>query len=1183
MSLDDRYKRLKKAHRDAARKPTLRERAGGLGRLLWKLTKWSAIGSLAASLAGAGWFAWFYKTNVLDDPGEHISRSAIEAIVAQESPVLYRDGETRMGVFFATEHREYVEYDRIPQAWKDAIVAAEDQRFWSHPGVDARGIARAMKQNIEAGRLVAGGSSLTQQTAKNLYYRPDRSLQSKWRELVNALRLEAHHSKEDILEFYANQFHVSANGRGIGIAARYFFDKEVEDLTPLECAFLAGLVKGPASYDPFIGATEERRDKARARAKARTGYVLDRMLATGSLSPAEHARLKEQEIPFKKGAFRYASSVVVDEVAKRLSLAPFPELFAELGIDNPSTAGIQVVTTLDADVQREATWGLWHHLTEVGAVLEGATAADLALPAEQAPRPDPDNPPQLHDFVTATVKGAAGGGGLLLDLGGVPCVVDDSGLTRMASVLAQAEKGEPWKKARKADVDALRAALPAGTVVFASVAGEGTCDLELRPELQGGLVVLEQGAIRAMVGGNDNRDFNRAVDARRQLGSTWKPLVFHAALQLGWAPTDLLDNREGVFHFEGTWYYPRADHTPDPVVSMAWAGTRSENLASIWLLSHLLDRLDATQFAEVAELVGLAPRRGEERGAWIRRVRDDWGVISVPSRYPELAFLAAREDIAGSGELDEREALELRSLHYGRGVDAEMSRVQRERRASTRARKEAALGANYLRLNELEERCGPQVTALAGFLGEAAEAKEAPGLFGRVFGVAPKAVARPAIADVSDLQVRFVGSSLELGCGAQPGEGWLAVDDTLLETLEASPPAEIPESFDPVVGGRVRASTLAAVRRAAQRRVLVLEGGDAYDLDVLQYHPDFRQLVAMRYLATSARALGVREDLPPVLSLPLGAVDLSLEEAATVYQGMVSGQAWGFPGEQPGTFTGTPVAPAESPTLLIAEIRDRTGEVLYRATPKARPVADPVAGELVADILGNVVQHGTGRRARGAVQVEGVAVPVGGKTGTTNGFRNAAFVGVVPKSVNGVWRASEGFVIASYVGYDDNRSMRRGGLRLAGASGALPPWIRAAQGVAAAELLGESPIEGGPWTPPAHARVPVGAAGLPTAGGDRSVLVHGEGLDDDGAVQVERRVVPAPRGATPVPVADAPVASTVAEVEPELDEVWIDEFDADDVPVEEAPVDDAVPEDLPIDLPPDDIVIEDVVPRIAPE
>ena len=90
-----------------------------------------------------------------------------------------------------------------------------------------------MVSNLKARRVGAGGSTLTQQTAKNLYYRPDRSIRSKLVELVSALRLEAHHDKEAILEFYANQFHVSANGRGLGIAARYFFDKDVEDLTTL--------------------------------------------------------------------------------------------------------------------------------------------------------------------------------------------------------------------------------------------------------------------------------------------------------------------------------------------------------------------------------------------------------------------------------------------------------------------------------------------------------------------------------------------------------------------------------------------------------------------------------------------------------------------------------------------------------------------------------------------------------------------------------------------------------------------------------------------------------------------------------------------------------------------------------------------------------------------------------------
>ena len=160
-----------------------------------------------------------------------------------------------------------------------AIVAAEDGAYWSHPGVNLWGIARAMVANVQAGRLVAGGSTITQQTAKNLYYRPDRSLKSKWTELINALRLEHHHSKEDILTFYANQFHVHGNGRGIGIAARYFFDR---DLTAqdvewglLESAYVAGLVKGPSLYDPFWGLETGKSGPVNARLYVRgTSYVV---------------------------------------------------------------------------------------------------------------------------------------------------------------------------------------------------------------------------------------------------------------------------------------------------------------------------------------------------------------------------------------------------------------------------------------------------------------------------------------------------------------------------------------------------------------------------------------------------------------------------------------------------------------------------------------------------------------------------------------------------------------------------------------------------------------------------------------------------------------------------------------------------------------------------------------------
>jgi penicillin-binding protein 1A len=1072
----------------------------------------AVLGVVAAAVGG-----WAYQKYVIREPGEHISREAILAVIAQESPVLYRDGQTRIGTFFDREHREYVPYAEIPRAWVDAIVAAEDQRFWEHPGVDPIGIARAMVQNVKAGKMVAGGSSLTQQTAKNIYYRPDRSLHSKGVELINALRLEAHHSKEEILEYYANQFHVSSNGRGIGIAARYLFDKEASELSKLECAYVAGMVKAPATYNPFIGATEERRAEARRRAKARTRYVLDRMLSMGTLSVAEHASLIEQDIPFRRGTFRYDSNVLIDEVAARLEQPPFPQVFRDLGIDNPSTAGISVVTTLDQGAQVEASWSLWHHLSDVGPLLEGQDLAALRLPEDAAPEPDPDHPPGRHEFRAGRVVSGSTTpkGSLLLDLGGTPCTVDSAALDRMAGILNRAGSKRGYKAAD------LVTGLPAGTLLWTSVrevAGEGggaaerRCDLEVRPALQGAMMLLEQGQIRAMVGGNDNRNFNRAVTAQRQLGSTWKPILYAAALQLGWTPSDLLDNRHNVFQFEGTWYYPHPDHAPEDVVSLAWAGTRSENIASIWLLYHLIDRLDPAQLEDIAKRLGLAPRSGEEPGAWLVRARDEYGVISTRDRIPEIAWNAARADLLA--ELDqagrEREALELRSLFYGRGTVAEEARLRKRYGGTDLGHRLRALRSNWLGVNADAERCEPQVDALIAL---GASKSSGFGFFQRREeggGTDP--------ASYAELRVRAVAERLEVACG-DPGEDWVPVDDVLISTLAQGAGPELASKEDVQVRGAVSLGTIVALRRSLERRALVFEDADPYSIDVLVYHPDFRALVSMRYMAALSAQMGIQEEIPPVLSLPLGAVDIRLEEVAVAYQTLLDGSRWSFPGERsmPGAVPGfratDPVPSPGAITQLIAEIRDRDGHVIYRATPRPSPVMDPVSGQLVGDVLRNVVLWGTGQRARSAVKLGGLPVPVAGKTGTTNGYKNAAFCGFIPTLGPDGWRWGQGFTLAAYVGYDDNHPMTRGGQKLAGASGALPAWIGLAQGLADRGLLGEGTATSAEWaTPEGFARVPVsGPGGLPaTEVGEvqGSILVK----VDSGWLSIgdapERRVVP---------------------------------------------------------------------------
>ena len=191
---------------------------------------------------------------------------------------------------------------------------------------------------MQARRIVQGGSTLTQQTAKNLFKRTDRSFQAKLKELIYALRLEYHYSKEQILEFYANQFYVSGNGLGLGVAARYYFDKKPGELTLIEAAYIAGSVKRPNYYNPFIKRTEEEAAQARERGKVRVAYVLKNMLGLNMISETEYNQVSQEEVVFKKGAVGYSLDYVMELVTDAVASDQVVDALAVHGIDNIATS-----------------------------------------------------------------------------------------------------------------------------------------------------------------------------------------------------------------------------------------------------------------------------------------------------------------------------------------------------------------------------------------------------------------------------------------------------------------------------------------------------------------------------------------------------------------------------------------------------------------------------------------------------------------------------------------------------------------------------------------------------------------------------------------------------------------------------------------------------------------------------
>ncbi len=240
-----------------------------------------------------------------------------------------------------------------------------------------------------------------------------------------------------------------------------------------------------------------------------------------------------------------------------------------------------------------------------------------------------------------------------------------------------------------------------------------TLSLTRDPTLEGAVVVLHDGTLKAMAGGFSNRFLNRAIDARRQFGSIFKPLVYAAALQLKWNTLDPLMNVRDLFQFQSTGYIPRPDHDPaSQAVSMAWAGVKSENIATVWLLYHLTDRLTLSEFRVVADSVGLAPKATESYQEFQHRIRDGQGVVVDKKALMEAAFEASKEAIVSDLIFGGFQDLlpSVKRLHFSLVPDA----IEADE-----AEKSQILRFDFKRLQELSDRMKARVKRVSGLLGEA--------------------------------------------------------------------------------------------------------------------------------------------------------------------------------------------------------------------------------------------------------------------------------------------------------------------------------------------------------------------------------------------------------------------------------------------------------------------------------
>jgi penicillin-binding protein 1A len=595
---------------------------------------------------------------------------------------------------------------------------------------------------------------------------------------------------------------------------------------------------------------------------------------------------------------------------------------------------------------------------------------------------------------------------------------------------------ERWTEAKEEDLPRLLDRLQPGDLVYVHVrevdksGGRCLLDLEKYPEVQGGVLVQKEGTIRAMVGGRENRFYNRAVTAKRPMGSTIKPLLYAAALQLGWSSTDILRNERNLFIYQREAYFPRPDHlSPYREVSMSWAGVHSENVASVWLLYHLCDKLSPAQFKEVVARLGLARQPDESYDQYRGRIRDRHGLVVDGKVLARTAFAKARTriepDLIFDGRIGEYEALQ--TFHF----QADLKESADDEVAATgEARKEELLrqeimGRNFEHFWELRQ----EVAALRQAIAADGEGPAQVNLF-------------------------YDQRHQVFAYGAQPpGDDWSRVNPRELRLYLESRGEEGQESFWNEI--RIKAilsvATLDLVAAAMEEEYRQLSALPSYGDEVLHQLREFRVLTALHYLIGLSRELGVESRLQPVLSFPLGSNVISLLELSRVYEGLVTGRNYVSRQKEEG-----------DSFAIIERIENSDGEVIFAPARRTRQVISPQVALAVSDILRRVVEHGTGRSAVRQVRVHspdrgvqqqlqeiGLTVPVLGKTGTANRFTSASFAGYVPgrePQGNGVTLA-DGYVITSYVGFDDNTPMMRTSTNISGASGALPLWTRVANAV----------------------------------------------------------------------------------------------------------------------------------------
>jgi len=505
---------------------------------------------------------------------------ALEAYRPSSITEIYDDHNRVIGSF-ALQRRVVVGYDDFPQILRDALVSIEDKQFYSHSGINFFRIIGAAYRDIESGGKVQGASTLTMQLARNLFLSPDRRWQRKVQEAMLAIQIERRFTKPQIFTLYANQIALGHGVYGFEAASEFYFSKPAKQLSLPEAALLAGLPKGPSYYSPINHPD---------RAQKRRNLVINALLEDGRITAAQADEARNAPMTLHLAHDPNSlSPYFVEEIRRYLE--------GKYGTDQVHEGGLKVYTSLDVEVQKAANKAVLDGLAAYErrhgwkGHLENVVADGWEI--DKYSHPDWDDEPEIGGYMHALVT-AAGPGIATLKF------------SHYTAALGQADIAWTGQKIGKT--------LKAGDICYVKILslgenGAAKVSLEQDSGAQGALLAIDNatGGIKAMVGGRDFNDskFDRATQALRQVGSSFKPYVYTTVIDEGASPDDTILDEPLSFDTPSGPYVPHNyDERFEGIITLRRALAQSRNIPAL----RLADKVGIKDVISYAERFGITSK-----------------------------------------------------------------------------------------------------------------------------------------------------------------------------------------------------------------------------------------------------------------------------------------------------------------------------------------------------------------------------------------------------------------------------------------------------------------------------------------------------------------------------------------------------------------------------------------------